>query len=46
MAEWSTKNFELLSLAQLDLGSTSTESFAEGGKIKHASIGKRFIIVY
>jgi len=46
VAEWSTKNFELLSLAQLDLGSTSTESFAEGGKIKHASIGKRFIIVY
>ena len=46
VAEWSTANFELLSLAQLNLGSTATESFADGGKIKHASIGKRVIIVY
>lgn len=46
VAEWSTSTFELLSLAQLDLGSASSESFSDGGKIKHASIGKRYIVVF
>jgi hypothetical protein len=44
VAEWSAETLELLSVTQLDIG--TDENFADGGKIKLASIGKRFIVVY
>ena len=43
VAEWSTSTFELLKVSQLEL---PVESFSDGGKIKHASIGKRYIVVF
>lgn len=39
LAEWSVQSFELLGVTRLDLGD-------DGGKIKLASIGLRYIVVY